>query len=167
MNDSRLYIEIAVWSQIASSIVFIGALVFMWFRWLLPVFMAAQERSNQQIAAAERHRDEVKAALETLRGEIETARHDATLIEGRAEARAEHERQALLQEAKEAGERALADAGLELGRARVAARQSLRDELVKRALVLTREDAARRVDAAVDARIVDRFAGSLESVAHG
>ena len=38
----------------------------MWFRWLLPVFMAAQERSNKQIAEAERHRDEVKAALETL-----------------------------------------------------------------------------------------------------
>jgi F0F1-type ATP synthase membrane subunit b/b' len=139
----------------------------MWFRWVLPVLMAAQERSNAQIAEAERHRDEVKAALETLRGEIETARHDAALIEQRADARAEHERQALLQEAKEAGERALADAGRELGRARAAARQTYRDDLVERALLLARQDAAARVDAAVDARLVDRFAGSLESVAHG
>jgi F0F1-type ATP synthase membrane subunit b/b' len=167
MNESRLYLEIAVWSQIISSIVFIGVLVFMWFRWVLPVLMTAQERSNAQIAEAERHRDEVKAALETLRGEIETARHDATLIEQRANARAEHDRDALLQEAKEAGERALADAGRELGRARATARQTYRDDLVERALRLARQDAAARVDAAVDARLVDRFAGSLESVAHG
>ena len=61
MSDSRLYLEIAIWSQVVSSIVFIGALVFMWFRWLLPLFMAAQARSNRQIAEAERHRDEAKA----------------------------------------------------------------------------------------------------------
>jgi F0F1-type ATP synthase membrane subunit b/b' len=167
MSDAQLYLEIAVWSQIASSIVFIGVLVFMWFKWLLPIFMAAQERSNRQIAEAERHRDEVKAALETLRGEIETARHDATLIEGRAGARAEHERQALLQEATEAGERALADAARELDRARASARQRLREDLVERALELAREEAARRVGPELDARLVDRFADSLESVAHG
>ena len=50
MSDAQLYFQIAVWSQIVSSIFFIGVLVFMWFRWLLPVFMAAQERSNRQIA---------------------------------------------------------------------------------------------------------------------
>jgi F0F1-type ATP synthase membrane subunit b/b' len=129
--------------------------------------LAAQERSNRQIAEAERHRDEVKVALETLRSEIDTAHHDATLIEGRAGARAEHERQALLQEATEAGERALVDAGRELERARAAARQQLRDGLVEQALQLAREEAARRVGPALDARLVDRFANSLESVPHG
>ncbi|MFZ0032577.1 MAG: ATP synthase F0 subunit B [Candidatus Cybelea sp.] len=167
MSDSKLYFEIAVWSQIVSSIVFIGVLVYMWFKWLLPVFMAAQERSNRQIAEAERHRDEVKAALEMLRSEIDTARHDATLIEGRAGARAEHERQTLLQETTDAGERALADAARELERARTAARQRLRDDLVERALELARQEATQRVGPALDARLVDRFADSLESVAHG
>jgi F-type H+-transporting ATPase subunit b len=167
VNESQLYLQIAIWSQVASSIVFIGALVFAWFRWLLPVFMTAQERSNRQIAEAERHRDEVKGALEALRREIESARHDAGLIEQRASEHAEHERQALLAEATDAGERALADAGRELERARAAARQQLRDELLDRALGLARRDAIARVDAALDTRVVDRFVDSLEHAASG
>jgi F0F1-type ATP synthase membrane subunit b/b' len=164
MKDAQLYLQIAAWSQIFSSIVFIAALVWGWFRWLLPVFMAAQERSNAQIAEAERHRDEVKAALEALHGEIESARHDATLIEQRASVRADHERELLRKEATDAGERALADAGRELGRARAAGRHRLRDELVDRALRLAREEAQQRVGPALDAHLIDRFTNTLESV---
>jgi F0F1-type ATP synthase membrane subunit b/b' len=167
MSESQLYLQIAIWSQIASSVVFIGALVFIWMRWVMPVVLAAQERSNRTIAEAERHRDEVKAALEALREEIESARHDAQLIETRSSDRAEHERQLLLKEATDAGERALQDAGRELERARSAARQRLREELVERALGLARRDAVSRVGPALDARFVDRFTGLLERVAGG
>lgn len=167
MNDPKLYIQIALWSQVVAAIVFIAVLVYMWFRWIQPVVMAAQERSNRQIAEAERHRDEVKGALETLRGEIETARHDAKLIEERAGARAQHEREAVLREATEAGERAIADAGRELERARAAARQRLRDELVENALRIAREDAARQIGPALDARFIERFAGSLKEAPRG
>jgi len=167
VNDSQLYLHIAVWSQILSSIVFIAVLVFMWNKWVMPVVLSAQERSNRQIAEAERHRDEVKGALDALRGEIETARHDAGLIEHRAGVRAEHEREALLREAAEAGERTLADARLELDRARAAARQRLRDEMVARALGIAREEAVRRLGPALDARFVDRFTDSLEAAGRG
>jgi F0F1-type ATP synthase membrane subunit b/b' len=167
VSAAQLYLEIAIWSQVASSIVFIGVLVFMWFRWLLPVFLSAQEKSNQQIAEAERHRDEAKAALDALRQEIDTARHDAELIAQRVSERVEHERDAILKEATDAGERAVADAGRELDRARDAARQRLRDELLAGALRLAREGAVRRVGAALDARLVDRFAGSLEPERRG
>jgi F0F1-type ATP synthase membrane subunit b/b' len=167
MNDSQLYLEIAVWSQIVSSIVFIGLLIYMWVRWLMPVVLAAQERSNRQIAEAERHRDEVKGALEALRQEIETARHDALLIGQRANTRGQHERELLVKEATEAGERALADAAREHERARAAARRRLRDEIVERALHLAREDAARRVGPQLDARFVERFTRELEQAAHG
>lgn len=167
MSDSQLYLQIAVWSQIASSIVFIGVLIYMWNRWLMPVVLAAQERSNRQIAEAERHRDEVKGALEVLRQEIETARHDAQLIAERASRRGQHERELLIKEATDAGERALADAGRELERARAAAKHRLRDEILERALRIAREDASRRVGPELDARFVDRFAGELEHVARG
>jgi F0F1-type ATP synthase membrane subunit b/b' len=167
MSESQFYLQIAVWSQIVSSIVFIGVLVFMWFRWLMPVFLAAQERSNRQIAEAERHRDEVKGALEALRDDIENARHDAELIERRACVRADHERDALLKETAEAGERTLADARRELDRARAAARAQLRDEIVARALALAREDARRLVNPALDARFVEGFTGSREGSARG
>jgi len=167
VSDSQLYFEIAIWSQVVSSIVFLGVLVFMWFKWLLPVFMAAQQRSNQQIAEAERHRDEVKAALETLRGEIETAQHDAKLIEERARARTVHEREATLKETRDAGERAVADAALEIDRARAAARVRLRDDLADAALRIARDDAQRRVGPATDARFVEEFTGSLEEAVRG
>ncbi len=45
-----------------------AVLVYMWFRWILPVVMAAQERSNRQIAEGERHRDEVKARTRLAAG---------------------------------------------------------------------------------------------------
>jgi F0F1-type ATP synthase membrane subunit b/b' len=133
----------------------------------MPVVLAAQERSNRQIAEAERHRDEVKAALEALRAEIETARHDADLIKERASNRADHERQLIIKEATEAGERALADAGRELERARTSARHRLRDEMLERALLLARQRAREQVGAALDATFVDRFTGSLEEAVRG
>lgn len=166
MTDA-LYIEISIWSQVVSSIVFIAALVYAWRRWLMPVFLAAQERSNAQIAEAERHRSEAKAALDLLREEIQSAGHDADLIAQRANAQAEHERQATIADANEAGERVLDDARKELGRARAAAAVRLRSELVAQALQVAREDATRRVGAAVDARVIDRFIGSLERVGNG
>lgn len=167
MSDANLYFEIAVWSQVVSSIVFLAALVFMWSRWLMPVFLSAQERSNRQIAEAERHRDEVKAALETLSSEIQTARHDAELIVQRATDHAEHERQTLLSETNDAGERSLQNAGQELDRALAAARGRLRDDLLERALRLARADATLRVGPALDARLIDNFVLSLEGTAHG
>lgn len=162
MSDAQLYLRIAIWSQVISSIVFIAVLVWAWFRWFLPVIMSAQERSNKQIAEAERHRDEVKAALEALSSEIGSAHHDAELIVQRASEHAEHERQSALLECNDAGERALQDAGKELARARTAAQRRLRDDLLARALRVAREDAARRVTPALDERLIDGFVGSLE-----
>lgn len=161
------YLQLALWSQVVSSVIFIGVLVFMWFRWIMPVVLAAQERSNRQISDAERHRDEVKGALEALRAEIETARHDAQLIAQRAAGRAEHDRESLLKEAADAGERALADASRELARARTAAQNHLRDEMLVRALDLARDEAKARVGPELDARFIERFAGSLEHAARG
>jgi F-type H+-transporting ATPase subunit delta len=149
MNEAQLYLNIAIWSQVLSSIVFIGVLVFVWYRWLLPLLMAAQDRSNRQIAEAERHRDEAKAALQTLREDIEGAHHDAKLIEQRVNDRSDHERQALLQETAEAGERALAEAGRELERARAAARQ--RRYAIAIAALAREQDAVERVSADLQA----------------
>jgi F0F1-type ATP synthase membrane subunit b/b' len=167
MNDERLYLEISIWSQVVSSILFIGALVFIWNKWILPVVMAAQARSNAQIAESERHRDEAKGALGALREEIDSARRDAELIEQRAELHGQRERETILKDATETGERALRDAGGELERARAAAGLRLRDELLEHALKIARYDAAQRVGPALDSRLVERFVGSLEEIAGG
>ena len=72
------------------------------------------------------------------------------------------EREAVLREARDAGERALRDAQGELGRARAAARQELRDELIDKALAQARATALERVDAAADRKLVGSFVQSLE-----
>jgi len=64
------YQSIAQWSQVASSVLFLGVLVWLWIRYIQPAVLAAQAAQNARIAEAERHRDEAKAALDGLQREI-------------------------------------------------------------------------------------------------
>ena len=155
------YTAIAQWSQIVSAVLFVAALVWIWLKYLQPAVLSAQAATNAQIAEAERHRDAAKASLDALQGEIDSAHHDAELIESRAAAQAQAERTAALAEARDAGERALRNASLELDRSRAAARARLREDLVQQSLQEARAGAARRVDDAFDASLIDAFLHSL------
>lgn len=155
------YEAIAEWSQVTSALLFMGVLVWIWIKFIQPAVLAAQVAQNAKIAEAERHRDEAKAALEGLQREIEAAQRDAVAIKERVAALMSGERETLLREAREAGERALRDAQAELSRARVAARDQLRDELIEKALAAARNIAAHRVDAGANRKLVDSFVGSL------
>jgi F0F1-type ATP synthase membrane subunit b/b' len=161
-QQSQFYIQVAIWSQVISSILFFGVLVWLWVRFIQPAVLAAQDNSNRQIAEAERHRDEAKAALDVLGGEIDGAKRDAELIVARATAQAEREYAASIAEANDMGERALRNAGGELDRARASARDQLRVELLDRALAQARTEAARRVDATMNAALVGRFTSELK-----
>ncbi len=163
MTDPQLYVHIALWSQVVAAVLFICFLVWIWVKYLQPAILAAQERQNKQIAEAERHRDEAKAMLDLLRTQITGAEHDAEAIKQRAVAQAKREYDASVAEATEAGERALANAKGELGRARVSARDNLRHEILDRALLQAHQDAERRVDAQTNARLVNEFLRSLET----
>jgi len=156
------YEDVAKWSQILSAIAFYAVIVWLWFKFLAPALQTAQVNKNKQIAEAERHRDEAKAALESLRHEIDGAKHDATLIRSRADDQARREASSIVADARETGERALRNAQGELDRARVGARDALRAEFAEQALALAREEAGRRVDGNVNAQLVDRFVSSLE-----
>ncbi len=156
------YEAIAEWSQVASAVLFLAVLVWMWIKFIQPAVLSAQAAQNARVIEAERHRDEAKAALEGLQGEIGLAQQDASAIKDRIAALVAAEREAILREAREAGERALRDAEGELARARAAARGQLRDELVEKALGLARETAARRMDAAADKKLSSSFVRSLE-----
>ncbi|MBV8148032.1 MAG: hypothetical protein JO092_02940, partial [Candidatus Eremiobacteraeota bacterium] len=131
-------------------------------RFFQPAILTAQERYNKQIAQAELHRDEAKATLDLLRAQIEGAARDAELIRERATAQAAREYDATLADARETGERAVTNARGELSRALAAARERLADEMLSQALLRARAIASENVDAATDARLIDRFAASLE-----
>lgn len=156
------YVEIAKWSQIISSILFLCVLVYLWLKFIQPAIEAAQQNKNKQIAEAERHRDEAKGAVQSLQGEIEGAKRDAELIRQRAETQAKHEADAIVMESQQAGERALRNAQGELERARAAAREQLRNEFAERALTLARQEAEQKVDGNINAQLVQRFVASLE-----
>ena len=156
------YELISTWSQVVSSILFLGVLIWLAVKLGGPAVLAARDEKNKQIAEAERHRDEAKAAVELLRAEMEGASHDADSIRRRAGEQATHERTAAIAEAKDAGERSLRGAGGELGRARLAARDRLRTEILERALQIARSDASARVDAALNAKLVSNFISTLE-----
>lgn len=156
------YEQIAKWSDIISAILFLAVMVWLWTKYIAPAVLSAQENTNRQLAEAERHRDEAKAALELLRQEIDGAKRDADLIRNRAMEQAKNEVAAIVAEAKDAGERALRNAQGELDRARASARARFREELASKALDLARREAQSRVNGTVNARLVDGFVASLE-----
>ena len=156
------YVEIAKWSQIISSALFLCVMLYLWVKFVQPAIETVQQNRNKQIAEAERHRDEAKAAVESLNGGIEDAQRDADLIRLRAEEQGQLEADAIVEESRQAGERALCNAQGELERARAAAREQLRDEFAERALALARQDAEQKVDGNINARLVQRFVESLE-----
>ena len=156
------YDAIAKWSQVGGFVLFAVATVWVFMKFLTPAIRTAAANTNNRIAEGERHRDEAKAAVEKLRGEIDGAKHDAVLIRERGEEAGRREATAIVAEAREAGERSLRNAQGELDRSRVSAREKFREELAQKALNLARGDAADRVDASVNSRLVDAFVSSLE-----
>lgn len=162
MNDNQFYVQIAIWSQVVSAVLFMGVLVWLWFKFIQPAILAAQDRQNKQIAQDERHRDEAKSMLDVLRNDVENARRDAGLIGARIDGEAARERDGIVAEARDAGERSVRDAQAEFSRALAAGREQLRIDMLEKALQRAREEAARRVDATVDAGLLERFTRSLE-----
>lgn len=155
------YEQIAVWSNVACALLFYVVIVWMWIKFAQPAVLAAQANTNKLLAESERHRDEAKASLDVLRSEIKGADRDAAAIRARSVEFASRERDAVLSEAREAGERTLRNAAGELDRARAAAREDLRTELLEKALNLAKSDATARVDAGLNAKLVADFVNSI------
>lgn len=167
MESASFYVAAAAWSQVVASFLFMAVLVWMWFKWIQPAILTAQANANAQVAEAERHRDEAKAALDLLKRETNGASQDAAAIKARAAEQAKREYDAVVADAVDAGERALRGAAGELDRARVAARDQLRVELLEKALGRARAEAERRVDDKVNAELVERFIGELGNRKNG
>jgi F-type H+-transporting ATPase subunit b len=158
------YDAIAFWSQIAGFVLFALALVWAWNKFLTPALATSAKASNERVALAERHREEMHAAVESLRRAIDGARLDAQAMVARVKERAQHERDAILAEAKDAGDRSVRNAEGELARARMAAREQLREALATKALEIARTSANMRIDTTTNAHLVQEF---IEQVSRG
>jgi F-type H+-transporting ATPase subunit b len=156
------YEEIAKWSDVISWAIFMGVIVWLWIKYVQPAVNAAQRKSNEQIAAAERYRDEAKAAIETLHGTIAEAEADAERIRERGRSQGQHEAETIVEEAKTGGERTLRNAQGQLERSRTAARAGLRAQFASKALDLARKQAADKVDVGLNNKLVQAFVASIE-----
>lgn len=160
------YEAIAIWSRIIGTFVVLAILWYVFVRFMAPAIARAQQTKNEEIAAAERRREAAKTQIAAAQAELAQAERDAEAIRARAEADAKREREAAKTQASETGERLVRAAGGELDRARAAARDALRIELIEKALQEARREAGARVDAARNAQLVDAFVASLERGEH-
>ncbi|MDQ6826255.1 MAG: hypothetical protein M3Z14_03535 [Candidatus Eremiobacteraeota bacterium] len=156
------YQAISTWSQVISAILFAAVLVWMFRKFLVPAIAVAQQTRNEEIRVAEKRRDQAQSDIVSMRSVLAAAEIDAASIRERANMDALRERGRAVEEAREAGERALRNAHGELARSRLTAREALRTELIDLALGVARREANAKVDRSTNALLVRTFLDRLE-----
>jgi len=151
--SDAFYEQLAVWSQIVASILFIIVLIYIWNRFIAPAVIASQARKNAELTEAERRRDATRAQVESAQADVTAAENEARAIRSRAATDATRLHDAMLADAARDGDRLVQNAHGELERARGEARDRLRTDLLERAMQIAR-DAAARLDDSTDRRLV-------------
>ena len=146
---------LAIVSQMAGALIFVICAVWMFNRWGQPAIVRYQAAKNAELADAESRREQIKAACIAARTEIERADEDAREIRSRVRTIDQRERTQALKQAQGEADRIVRNAGAELERARLIARDRLRIEFIEKALVKARSVATGQVDAAIDGRLVE------------
>ncbi|HEV3089246.1 MAG TPA: ATP synthase F0 subunit B [Candidatus Elarobacter sp.] len=162
--DTNFFEQVALWSQVAGSVAFLVVLILMFRKYLIPAVVANQQARNAEIAEAEARRARTQAEAAKARADIESAERDALEIRSRVEALAKRTAAEILAEAKAEGERVVRNAEGELERARYAARDRLRIELIEKALAKAREEAPARVTDDLNEKLVRT---TVDDVARG
>jgi len=147
---------LAQWSEIVGALAFVVVAVVLFRRLVLPMIERATVAKNAELVGAEEHRATLRIEVDAARERLAEADRDAASIASRAIIDAEHERTRIVSDARNEGARLVANAQGELGRARIAARDRLRIELIERALVRAREIATAKFDDAANNRLVTK-----------
>jgi F-type H+-transporting ATPase subunit b len=148
-------------SQIVGAVVFVIVAVLVWNKYIAPGVKAYQASKNAELAEAEARRERMKAEHAAAQAEIDRADADAKEIRARIVTIVGHDHGLAIAEAKAEAERIIRNAGGELERARLAARDHLRVELVEKALAKARAEAPKRVDSATNERLIGETVAQL------
>ena len=155
------YIKLALWSRVAGSILFAVVAVWLWYRFAAPAVLKWRDDKNAALADAERRRDEAKADIAVAEAELAGAKRDAEAIRARGAQYARHVREQITGDAASEGRRVIGNARGELERGRMAARSTLRTELLAKALEYARDTAGYLGDE-VNRRLIGEVIDSLE-----
>jgi F-type H+-transporting ATPase subunit b len=156
MEGNNVFAQIALWSQVAGAIAFVVVVVLLFRKYLMPAVKANQDARNAEIAEAEARCERLKA-----QADLRAAESDAAEIRSRIAVVEKREREKAIADAKHEGERLLTNAQGELSRARMAAMDRLRIELIEKALQRARVEAAQRVDDTTNSRLVEQVVDDL------
>jgi F0F1-type ATP synthase membrane subunit b/b' len=156
--------SLAQYSQWVGALIFLIVIVWLFRKFLAPGVAAYETSRNAEIAESEARRQHLKSDVSAARAGIEAADRDAAAILARAKDFATHEHERIIAEAQSDAQHVVRNGEGELGRARIAARGRLRDELVKLALQAARTQAAARVDGALNSQLVS---GTVDFLAAG
>ena len=160
-STNTFFVQVALWSQVAGSVAFLIVLIVLFRKFMIPAVLANQAARNAQLAETEARRSRIQTEAAQARGEIEAADRDAAEIRNRVAHATERDRAHALDEAKAEGERLVRNAEGELERARIAARDRLRIELIEKALRKARAQASGRVSDAVNTALVETTVADL------
>jgi F-type H+-transporting ATPase subunit b len=164
MDHNGFFEAVALWSQVAGAVAFLVVLILLFRKYLMPAVKANQDARNAEIAEAEARRERIKTECAQARAEVTSAEQDAAEILARVVLVESREREKLLADARHEGERLVQNAHGELERARMAARDRLRIEMIEKALVKARAEAVRRIDPATEERLVE---ATIEDLTRG
>lgn len=148
-------------SQIAGAVIFLVLAVVLWNKFLAPAVKSYTASKNAEIRESEERRERMRRDLAAAQAEVSTAEADAGEIRARIDVVANRERTQSLENAKAEAERIVRNAEGELNRARMSARDRLRIEFIEKALLKARAEAASRVDASTNARLVNATVDDL------
>jgi len=156
------YEAIALWSQVVAAVVFAALIVLGFIKFVTPAINNATQAKNEEIRESERRRDQAVREVELARAELKQAETDAQNIRHGIEEDAHRESAIIVATAHSDAQRMIRNARGELERARLAARDKFRVELIEIALGEARKQAVARLDANSDAVLVGRFIDELE-----
>ncbi len=153
--------SLAQWSQIVGAVIFVVAIVVIWNKYVAPGVKAYQQSKNAELAEAELRREHIRADVAAARAEVERADAECREIASRAELVVKREHEKSLADAHADADRIVRNAEGELERARLAARDRLRIEVIEKALAKAREEAPARVSDAANGKLVDETVQNL------
>jgi F0F1-type ATP synthase membrane subunit b/b' len=159
--SDAFYEGVATWSQVVASILFIIVMVVLWVRLIAPAVVASQARKNAELADAEARRDAAREQIDAAQREVTVAEEQTRSIAARAQADAARITEKITNDAAHEGDRVVKNAEGELERSRAAARDSLRADLLEKAIAIARGSAA-NLDAATDKQLVDEAVATAD-----
>lgn len=161
MNLSNMTDPVFI-AKVIDFVIFIGAIVWLWNKYLVKQLVSHQEAQNKIVADAQAHRTQAEASVTAAQEAIEHAKTDAVRMVGVGKAQAAKLIADERQEAREHAQRILAHAGGELERERYRVRRELLEETVEQAHSRAQELAKHLIDPPKQQILVDRLIADLE-----